>query len=96
MSSRGLVIKGVSDSSIPPTEFVRSHYRAAWTGVVLRRVHREYKGRRIGDLLTVVLVLDRHDNPMPRKIVRTIDENWTTPTGPIDIAAMNPDWWRIP
>lgn len=95
MSSRGLVQKGASDSALPPTEFVRSHYRSTWTGAVLRRERREYDGRRIGDLLTVVLVLDRHGNPMRRRIVATIDASWTTAIAALDVSGINPDWWRI-
>ena len=95
MSSRGLVRKSEKTSALPPTEFVRSHYRSTWTGAVLRRVEREHDGRRIGDLLTVVLVRDRHGKPMQRRIVTTIDASWTTPVE-FDAAAVNPDWWRIP
>lgn len=96
MSSRGLVSKGVDTSAAPPTEFVRSHYSSTWTGAVLRRERREYNGKRIGDLLTIVIMLDRRGNPMRRRIVTTIDASWTTPIAPIDISGMNPDWWRIP
>ena len=95
MSSRGLVKKGSCDSAVPPTEFVRCHYRSTWTAAVLRRERREYDGRAIGDLLTVVLVLDRRGNPMRRRIVATIDESWTTPVQPIDVSDVNPDWWRM-
>jgi hypothetical protein len=97
VSSRGLVKRRTTDSAVPPAEFVRSHYRSTWTGAVLRRERREYDGRRIGDLLTVVIVLDRRGNPMRRKIVTTIDASWTTPVSPgVDVSAVNPDWWRIP
>lgn len=95
MSSRGHVSKGVRDSARPPSEFVRAHYRSAWVGAVLRREEREYNGRRIGDLLTVVLVADRHGKPMQRRIVMSIDASWTTPVT-FDATAVNPDWWVIP
>lgn len=95
MSSRGHVSKGVSDSELPPTEFVRAHYRSAWIGAVLRREEREYNGRRIGDLLTVVLVADRRGNPMQRRIMMSIDASWTTPTT-FDASSVNPDWWKLP
>jgi len=84
-----------TQSALPPTEFVRSHYRSTWTGAVLRRERREYDGRRIGDLLTVVLVLDRRGNPMRRRVVMTLDASWTVPAAPIDVSGCNPDWWRI-
>lgn len=93
VSSRGLVHKSTRDADAP-TEFVRSHYRSAWTGAVLRRMRREYDGQRIGDLLTIVLVLDRRGNPMRRKIVTTLDAHWTTPVT-VDTSWVNPDWWRI-
>jgi hypothetical protein len=89
------VSKGIQHNEFPPTEFVRSHYRSTWTGAVLVREKREYNGKRIGDLLTVVLVRDSHGNPMKRKIVQTIDASWTTPIAPIDISDINPDWWII-
>ena len=95
VSSRGLVQKGATDSDLPPTEFVRSRYRSTWTGAVLRRERREYDGRRIGDLLTVVIVLDRRGNPMRRRVVATIDASWTVPTEAVDVSGYNPDWWRI-
>ncbi len=95
MSSRGHVSKGVRTSAIPPTEFVRAHYRSTWVGAVLRREEREYNGRRIGDLLTVVLVADRRGNPMQRRIVMRIDASWTTPAV-FDASTVNPDWWEIP
>lgn len=83
------------DSKLPPTEFVRSHFRSTWTGAVLRREEREYNGQRASDLLTVVLVLDRHGNPMKRKILRTIAESWTTPVQLKNDIWVNPDWWKI-
>lgn len=94
MSSRGHVSKGMRDSARPPTEFVRAHYRSAWVGAVLRREEREYNGRRIGDLLTVVLVVDRRGNPMKRRIEMSIDASWTTPIT-FDASDVNPDWWVI-
>jgi hypothetical protein len=80
---------------VPPTDFVRAHYRSTWTGAVLRRERRELDGRRIGDLLTVVLLLDRHGNRLPRKIVQTIDAGWTTPALDVEVSWVNPDWWKI-
>lgn len=94
MSSRGTVSKDVRDSDLPPTEFVRAHYRSAWVGAVLRREAREHNGHRIGDLLTVVLVADRHGKPMQRRIVMSIDASWTTPAT-FDASGVNPDWWVI-
>ena len=95
MSSRGTVHKREWQSPVPPTKFVRSHYRSTWTGAVLRRIAREHDGRRIGDLLTVVIVLDGHGNRPRRKIVQTIDASWTTPAIDVDVSWVNPDWWRI-
>jgi hypothetical protein len=96
VSSRGLVSKSVSDCAAPPTEFVRSHYRSTWIGAVLRRERREYDGRRIGDLLTVVLLIDRHGNRMQRRIVMTIDAAHTQLVSPVDVSWVNVDWWRLP
>jgi hypothetical protein len=88
------VSKGMCDNVLSPTEFVR--YRETWIGAVLQRERREYNGHRIGDLLTVVLLIDRHGKPMQRRIVMKIDAHWTMPFDVIDTSDVNPDWWRIP
>lgn len=78
----------------PPTEFVRSRYRSPWIGGVLRREKRRQQGTRIGDLLTIVILIDRHGKPMERRIVVQLDEHWTATTAPVDVAHVNPDWWN--
>jgi hypothetical protein len=80
----------------PPTEFVRSRYRSPWIGAVLRHESRRHRSQRLGDLLTIVLLIDRHGAPMERRIVMKLDEHWTTPAQAIDVSHVNPDWWKLP
>lgn len=96
MSSQGLVTKSVC-SAFPPVEFVQPcRYRVPWVGAVLKRETREYRGRRIGDLLTVVLLLDHNGKPMRRRVLQTLDESWTTLVASPDLSTVNVDWLRLP
>ena len=69
-------------------QFVRSHFNHPWSGVVL--VRKKRKG--IGDLLAVLLLRDRHGNRVHNRIIKVLDEAWTTPIAPIDISDVNPSW----
>lgn len=69
-------------------EFVRSHFNRPWSGLIL--VRKKRKG--IGDLLAILLLRDRHGHRVHNRIVRVLDEAWTTPIPPIDISDVNPSW----
>jgi hypothetical protein len=62
----------------------RSRFRADWKGVVLDR--RE-------DICLVLILIDRHGNPMKRRIIRTLNMDWLVDTGAqADLSSVNPDW----
>jgi hypothetical protein len=79
-------------------EFVRSHYRAPWKGVVLTREKRTRGGRfgRIDDLLTVLVLVDRHGNPMRKRHVATLSASWTTPCDAFDVSWVPKNWGLQP
>lgn len=64
-----------SNKALEKVEFVRSHYRAPWYGVVSKREKR--KG--LGDLLTIRVLKDRRGNWVRKPWTTTLDEAWTTP-----------------
>lgn len=74
------------------SNFVKSRYRSPWRGMVLAREAR--KGR--GDLLTVVILLDKNGMPMRRRRIAYLDEHWITEHSEIDLSRYNPDWFRLP
>lgn len=74
---------------MPKLKFVKSHYNAPWRGVIVDREKR----KNCGDLLFILVLLDRHGNKPKKRITAVLDENWTTECEPIDLSEYNPDWF---
>jgi hypothetical protein len=72
-------------------EFVQSHYRSRWKGVILAREKRKDHG----DLLTILILLDRTNNPVRRRMLTRLNERWTTACSAIDVTSINPDWFKL-
>lgn len=70
-------------------EFVKSHYNAPWRGVIVDREKR----KKCGDLLFILVLVDRHGNEMKKRTTAVLDESWTTKCDPIDLSEFNPDWF---
>lgn len=70
--------------------FVRSHYRAPWTGVVIDVTKR----KDAEPLVTCLLVRDRHGNPFTKRHTRCLSVHWTTPCAPVDVSMYPADWFE--
>jgi hypothetical protein len=70
--------------------FVKSHYRSRWKGVVIATD----KLSAHGDLLTIVILLDRTGKPMRKRTIMRLNEHWVKACEPIDLNAVNPDWLK--
>lgn len=69
--------------------FVRSHFRAAWTGVVI-----DVEKRKDAEpLVTCVLVRDRHGNLLKSRRMRRLSFHWTTPCAPVDVSMYPTNWF---
>lgn len=77
--------------------FVRSHFRACWTGVVID-VQKRTKGRDGTDspLITCVIVRDRRGNLLRARRTRRLDASWTTTCVPVDVSMYPTNWFATP
>lgn len=79
--------------------FVRSNYRAPWTGVIIGRIQRKpltlngttYK---LNDLCQVLVIIDRHGNRMTRRVVCVLDAGYLVEVDGLDLSQVNPDWLK--
>lgn len=72
--------------------FVRSHFRACWTGVVIDVEPR--KGYE--PLVTCVIVRDRRGNLLKSRRVRRLSVHWTTECAPVDVSMYPANWFATP
>jgi hypothetical protein len=63
-------------------KFVKSHYRRAWTGIVIDRRKRHGQG----DLLLILVVRDRNGNVPRKRLIKILDEAWITYVPAVDIS----------
>lgn len=82
--------------TIPTVEgckFVKSRYRARWSGVVV-----DFKRRTGMSSLYLIIVLRDSRGNIPRKrIIKVLDELWTIEIGKMDLTNVNEEWFdRIP
>ena len=77
-------------------DFVRSHFRACWTGVVVD-VYERSKSRNGTDspVITCVIVRDRRGNLMRHRQTRHLDLSWTTSCTPVDVSMYHPNWFAV-
>ena len=72
--------------------FVRSHFRACWTGVVIDvELRKDYE-----PLITCVIVRDRRGNLLKARRTRRLSLLWTTPCAPIDVSMYPTNWFANP
>lgn len=72
--------------------FVRSHFRARWTGVVIDvEKRKDYE-----PLVTCVIVRDRHGNLLKSRRTRRLSVHWTTPCAPVDVSMYPTNWFTTP
>jgi len=72
--------------------FVRSHFRACWTGVVI-----DVEKRKDAEpLVTCVIVRDRHGNLLTSRRTRRLSFHWTTPCAPGDVSMYPTNWFAAP
>lgn len=76
--------------------FVQSTYRAPWKGVVLNVAKRTRGGRfgKISDLLTILVLVDRHGNHMRNRMVVAMDGSWTKDILEFDISWVPAIWFE--
>jgi len=74
--------------------FVRSHFRACWTGVVIA-VQPRTKKRDLTDspLITCVIVRDRRGNLLKHRRTRRLDASWTVACVPVDVSMYPTNWF---
>jgi hypothetical protein len=70
-------------------EFVQSHYRSNWIGVIIDRLHR------VGceDLLLIVIVRDSGNRVPNRRITKLLSASWVTKVLPIEICEIHKSWF---
>lgn len=70
--------------------WAESHYRSRWKAVIIDEVRlHHHKGH--SDCYIMVIIFDKSNYKMKRKIVKKYDKLWTTLIKPIDIE-INCDW----
>jgi len=71
-------------------KFVKSRFRARWSGVVI-----DTKNRNKQNPLYLILVIKNSIGNIPRKrILKILDSSWTIEIDKINIDDINKDWFR--
>ncbi len=74
--------------------FVRSGYRAPWTGIILTvEPYSTWEPKRSrGEVARVLVLRSRTGRPMRKRKVATLNVRWLEPAPPIPLETVNPDW----
>ena len=71
-------------------KFVKSKYLSPWSGVVIDKKNRTG----INPLYLILVLKDKNGNIPRKRIIKTLDSDWTIEIEKFDISNINRDWFK--